>query len=79
MERSYRRARAQWGLVLALLVCLSLGGAPSAHAQSDIRYFAETGHYLRGAFRYFWEANGGVAVFGLPVTEEYRRSAALNR
>jgi hypothetical protein len=34
------------------------------------RVFAETGHALRGAFRSFWEANGGLARFGYPLTEE---------
>jgi hypothetical protein len=32
--------------------------------------FAATGHSLRGAFRSFWQANGGLARFGYPLTEE---------
>ncbi|NJN16075.1 MAG: hypothetical protein HC822_07210 [Oscillochloris sp.] len=32
--------------------------------------FDVTGHSLRGAFRRFWEANGGLARFGYPLTEE---------
>jgi type VII secretion-associated serine protease mycosin len=32
--------------------------------------FPETGHTLRGEFRRFWEANGGLPVFGYPITEE---------
>ncbi len=32
--------------------------------------FAATGHTLRGAFRAYWEANGGLARFGYPLTEE---------
>jgi hypothetical protein len=55
----------------ALMLALLLALLPALRAQSDLRYFAETGHTLRGAFRVFWEANGGVANFGLPITEEY--------
>ncbi|NWF81898.1 MAG: hypothetical protein HXY37_17925 [Chloroflexi bacterium] len=54
-------------LVLALL----LGGLPTTRAQSDVRFFAETQHTLRGAFRVFWEANGGLPTFGYPITEEF--------
>jgi hypothetical protein len=59
-----------------LLVALMLGGLPAAPAtaQSDLRYFPETGHYLRGAFRQFWERNGDLGRFGYPITEEYFRS-----
>jgi hypothetical protein len=34
------------------------------------RTFAATGHSLDGAFRAFWEANGGLSRFGYPLTEE---------
>jgi hypothetical protein len=73
-----RWTRWRWPcLVVILLITASPGiitPAPSVAAQSDLRYFAETGHYLRGAFRAYWERNGGVAIFGFPITEEYRRS-----
>lgn len=32
--------------------------------------FEVTGHSLRGAFRAYWQANGGLARFGYPLTEE---------
>lgn len=35
------------------------------------RFFAETGHNVQ-LFLGFWEANGGLARFGLPLTEERR-------
>ncbi len=41
-----------------------------ASPAADRRFFAETGHSLGGAFRSFWDARGGIAVFGLPITEE---------
>ncbi|NWF79557.1 MAG: hypothetical protein HXY37_05830 [Chloroflexi bacterium] len=34
------------------------------------RAFAETGYYLCGGFRSFWERNGGLARFGFPVTDQ---------
>jgi hypothetical protein len=35
------------------------------------RYFPDTGHSLGGGFRVAWEAHGGAAVFGLPISEEW--------
>ncbi len=34
-------------------------------------YFPETGHSLRGEFKNYWERNGGLAVFGFPLSEEF--------
>ncbi len=34
-------------------------------------YFVETGHNLLNGFKQFWEANGGIAQFGYPLTEEF--------
>jgi hypothetical protein len=34
------------------------------------RYFGETGHFLAHGFRGFWERNGGLPVFGYPMTIE---------
>jgi beta propeller repeat protein len=38
---------------------------------SDQLYFPETGHSLSFAFKDFWEANGGLAMFGFPISEEF--------
>ena len=56
---------------IALMLGLLLPTLPALRAQSDLRYFPETGHTLRGAFRYFWEGNGALESFGLPISEEY--------
>ena len=32
-------------------------------------YFAETGHTLSGAFLIYWQQNGGLAMFGYPISE----------
>jgi N-acetylneuraminic acid mutarotase len=39
-----------------------------------VSYFAETGHNLGGRFRDYWLANGGLAQFGYPITEERRET-----
>jgi thermitase len=61
-------------------------GAPPAFApvpepppSPDLRYFPETGHTLRGAFRRYWEAQGGLSIFGFPTSEEYQISGADGR
>jgi len=40
-------------------------------ARSDCRYVAETGHNLCAGFRAYWEAFGGLAAFGYPISEEH--------
>ena len=34
------------------------------------RYFAETGYGVRGQFLQFWEQNGGLKIFGYPISNE---------
>ncbi len=46
---------------------------PSRQPAGDVLHFQETGHSLAGPFRRFWEENGGVAIFGLPITAEVRQ------
>ncbi len=38
---------------------------------ADRRFFPEAGHSLGGAFRWFWQQHGGLAVFGYPISEEF--------
>ncbi len=38
---------------------------------ADQRYFAETGHALRGEFKRYWERHGGLPIFGYPISEEF--------
>jgi hypothetical protein len=45
---------------------------PPAAPDPSRTYFPETGHYTLGGFRYFWEHNGGLPVFGYPQTEEFK-------
>jgi hypothetical protein len=34
-------------------------------------YFPETGHNLRSAFKDYWKQNGGLAMYGYPISEEF--------
>jgi hypothetical protein len=38
---------------------------------NQCRYFAETGHSLCPPFRAYWERNGGLAIFGYPISEPF--------
>jgi hypothetical protein len=43
--------------------------APAA-AFGDRTFYAQTGHTIGGAFQQFWKNNGGLAIFGYPISEE---------
>jgi hypothetical protein len=47
--------------------------APLAGPAERVRHFPETGHNLIEGFKYFWERNGGLPVFGYPLTEEFQQ------
>ncbi len=51
---------------------------PPTVAKEGARFFAETGHNLGGSFRTYWEAHGGLALYGLPIGEESREVSAIN-
>jgi len=43
-----------------------------AHDDANCIWFPATGHRLCFGFRSYWEAHGGLAIFGYPISEEYR-------
>jgi len=54
------------------LLTRDVGGPPDTGPvppQSGAAYFAGTGHNLGGGFLDYWQANGGLAQFGFPLTE----------
>jgi len=54
-------------------------GAPNQQANTqNPRRFAETGHTLGGRFRTYWEAHGGLAQQGFPISEEFSEVSDLN-
>lgn len=60
-----RRVLMMLVLVAALLALLPAG---NTQAQSDARCFPETGFCISGPIRQYWERNGGLMVFGFPIT-----------
>ena len=75
MLAGHERTRMPRWCAALVLIALALWPLPGAKAQNEPRYFQATGHYLRGAFRSFWERKGGLPIFGYPITEEYYRKA----
>jgi hypothetical protein len=59
-------------LTLALGIAVLLVTALPAHAraQADRRCFPETSFCIEGRIRQFWEQNGGLPVFGLPIASQ---------
>jgi len=45
-----------------------------ADAPPECLFFAETGHRICPPFRQYWEANGGLALYGLPLSEAYEQN-----
>lgn len=45
--------------------------APVPAPSDGTTYFAQTGHTLRGTFKTYWAANGGLPIFGYPTSEEF--------
>jgi len=57
-------------LLLGVLLFAIILPASGALAQTSQRCFAETGLCIEGRIREFWEQNGGLATFGLPITAQ---------
>ena len=56
-----------------------LGGAAAQKVStSNAMKFNETGHSVGGKFRAYWEAHGGLAAFGFPITDEFQEKSALD-
>jgi hypothetical protein len=60
------------GLLLSAMAALLLTSswATPARAQASERCFPETGYCVSGRFLEFWEQNGGLPVFGFPITPQ---------
>jgi hypothetical protein len=41
-------------------------------------YFPEVGHTLKGSFLRFWQQNGGLPIFGYPLSEEFQEVSATD-
>ncbi|HET9223216.1 MAG TPA: hypothetical protein VFO07_11970, partial [Roseiflexaceae bacterium] len=63
-------------IVFALLAMLGLAVGARAQAQSDQLCFPQTGQCISGRIRTFWEENGGLPVFGYPITPQRAETTA---
>src|SRR4051812_99025 len=53
-------------LSILFLCCMTV---PGTHVRAqDQRCFPETGQCISGPFLVYWEQNGGLSVFGFPIT-----------
>ena len=82
-DRRHGRRLAQPGQFSARLTAVRLVKAlptdpqdPPTVTDPDVRYFAETKHSVSGAIRQFWFLNGGIAVFGYPLSEPFEETGA---
>ncbi|HET9015956.1 MAG TPA: beta-galactosidase [Thermomicrobiaceae bacterium] len=66
-------------LVPALLPASGVQAAAPTSPQDMLmpRYFPETGFWVQGYFRQYWEANGGLFVFGYPITGVFKDTTGL--
>jgi hypothetical protein len=65
-------ARRSITLFLAVLVLLSTTWASVLAQTVDFKYFAETGHNVKGDFLKFYNSNPNASLlFGYPITEEF--------
>ncbi len=53
-----------------LLPWASSQNVPALAPEVDL--FPQTGHTLRGAFRNYWLKNGGLFIYGYPISEEFQ-------
>jgi manganese/iron transport system substrate-binding protein len=61
----------RWSMIAVIVSCLLSLVAPAlVGAQATERTFPETGFSVRGPFLRYWEANGGLAQQGYPISNE---------
>ena len=71
------RAIIDWratALVTRLAAVVLILAVPVAEALAQMegeRYFDDTGHWVRGPFLVYYDAHGGSATFGLPITDDF--------
>ena len=59
--------------IVAVAVALLLSGMRAARvtAESRCQYFQETGHVACGKFLAYWQAHGGLAQYGFPISDPF--------
>ena len=59
------------GAIMSAAQGLVFDPSPQAPDSPTSFYFTETGHNLSNAFLSYWQRNGGLAVFGYPISDEF--------
>ena len=58
-----------WLVTMVVGGLILLPGRVGRAADDNSRYFSQTGHSVSGKFLDYWNNNGGLAVFGYPITD----------
>jgi len=67
------------GMVAGMLLTLSLhAGGSLAQTTKGCQSFAQTGHQVCGRFLDYWQAHGGLAQQGYPLSEPFTETSDLN-
>lgn len=62
----------QLSIVLWFAIAVGFFAPQTSFAQREPEeFFAETGHWAKGEFLAYFRKNGGLAIFGYPITEEF--------
>ncbi len=70
---------AQANFTLALARPPAFDGVPApANVSTDPTYFAPVQHTLRGPFLAYWQAHGGLPIFGYPISEQFQEQSATD-
>lgn len=81
----FERARLEWHANLGIVQAGHLGRwaaaglaahpafAPVGGASDGGAFFAQTGHTLSGQFLSYWQRSGGLATFGLPISQPFEQ------
>ncbi len=73
------RLRPAWaGLFLLAVLVLGAAVPGATGAQGSAHTFPETGHTVRGLFWQYWQAHGGLAQQGYPISEEFTEVSPLD-
>ena len=70
-------------IVLVLLLVIPIGQASASPSSADDllmpRYFPETGFWVQGLFRQYWETHGGLYIQGYPITGVFNQDGYLRQ
>ena len=65
------RIRMMLNIIIATLAISAALPLVPVYAATEPLFVTVTGHYVRGVFRDYWDKNGGLPIFGYPITDEY--------